>query len=365
MQKHHYFLFGFLLTPCYGTCIKLERTIYIYVYIYVFDIMYGCRSSRVDSWIGQFRAHGIPISHFSATISWYPTSSRIICWLFWIAQSHLLGNLRSMPWSTPWTGVPDLLFAFDFQISNAASGVRDWCWPVAVLMMVDRAQSCWCQKFQTFDFARYGTTMYKASWAQRSAAGCCLDLHRMWCLNTFLVSDSTIAPSVHQKNGYSTNLCLPLGRTVWTYLDKGASFTESPVSRPSSRVAQWWKIEQKGVTFCTLRSELKLFLEDIYCKTFNAFYLNPTLILWIHKIPSQHSQHLVCLQRQGVHQMDYSSGPVVTRQLGSENTNSGINGHRQTFPMEVVMANVQKVKESLRALGNLGSCIALQKLFSG
>jgi hypothetical protein len=44
--------------------------------------------------------------------------------------------------------------------------------------------------------------------------------------------------------------------------------------------------------------------------------------------------------------MDYSSGPVVTRQLGSENTNSGINGHRQTFPMEVVMANVQKVKAS-------------------
>lgn len=156
----------------------------LYIYIYVFDIMYGCRSSRVDSWIGQFRAHGIPISHFSATISWYPTSSRIICWLFWIAQSHLLGNLRSMPWSTPWTWVPDLLFAFDFQISNAASGVRDWCWPVAVLMMVDRAQSCWCQKFQTFDFARYGrygTKMYKASWAQRSAAGCCLDLHRMWC----------------------------------------------------------------------------------------------------------------------------------------------------------------------------------------
>lgn len=98
------------------------------------------------------------------------------------------------------------------------------------------------------------------------------------------------------KIGYSGNLCLPLGRTVWTYLDKGASFTEFPVSRPSSRVAQWWKIEQKGVTFCTLRSELKLFLEDIYCKTFNDFYLNPTLIQWIHKIPSQHSQHLVCLQ---------------------------------------------------------------------
>lgn len=162
MQKHHYFLSGFLLTPCYGTgkvvsglcfCIKLELT----NYIYIFGIMYGCRSSRVDSWIGQFRAHAIPISHFSATISWSPTSSRIICWLFWIAQSHLLGNQRSMPWSTPWTGLPDLLFAFDFQISNAASGVRDWCWPVALLMMVDRAQSCWCQKFQTFDFARYGT----------------------------------------------------------------------------------------------------------------------------------------------------------------------------------------------------------------
>eukprot|EP00435_Cladocopium_sp_Y103_P008212 s4365_g2.t1 len=64
--------------------------------------------------------------------------------------------------------------------------------------------------------------------------------------------------------GCSGNLCLPLGRTIWTYLDKGARVS---LNYPCHALAAAWRCGGRSrrkvlVTFCTLRSELKLRAPD-------------------------------------------------------------------------------------------------------
>ena len=158
----------------------------------------------------------------------------------------------------------------------------------------------------------------------------------------FLVSDGTPNAEGASKWGTAgTSACHweePFGH-IWT---KVPGFTEFPVPRPSSRVARWWKIEQKDVTFCTLRSKLKLFLEDIFCKTFLGFYLNPVNPQTSKSAPGVSAANA----RQGVPQMDYSSGLVVTRQLGSKIPPVAHMVTSRNFPWkELSWKNVENVGE--------------------